>query len=75
LSRTEYRYARYDNVVVLEGIQPLQTGAPEKSVLDAVKAAQELLHLSDDKGNFVGYTQLYGQYRRNRTVWTDAIGA
>jgi hypothetical protein len=60
---------------ILEGIQPLQTGAPDQSVLDAVKAAQELLYIRDDKGNFVGYTQLYAQYRRNRTAWTDAIGA
>jgi hypothetical protein len=60
---------------ILEGIQPLQTGEPEKAVLDAVKAAQELLFLRDDKGNFVGYTQLYAQYRRNRTAWADAVAA
>jgi hypothetical protein len=60
---------------LIEGIQPLQSGPPEQSVLDAVKAAQELLYIRDDKGNFVGYTQLYAQYRRNRTAWTDAIGA
>lgn len=60
---------------VLEGIQPLQTTEPDQSVLDAVKKAQELLYLKDDKGNFVGYTPVYAQYRRNRTAWTDAIGA
>ncbi|MBA3810278.1 MAG: hypothetical protein H0X27_01285 [Caulobacteraceae bacterium] len=59
---------------ILEGIQPVQTGAPEQSVLDAVKAAQDLLYLKDDKGNFVGYTQLYAQYRKNRTAWEAAIG-
>jgi hypothetical protein len=60
---------------ILEGIQPLQTGQPEQSVLDAVEAAKKLLYLRDDKGNFVGYTQLYAQYRKNRTTWTDAVGA
>jgi hypothetical protein len=60
---------------ILAGIQPVQTGEPEKSVRDAVEAAKNLLYLRDDKGNAVGYTQLYAQYRRNRTAWTDAIGA
>jgi hypothetical protein len=60
---------------ILQGIQPLQTGPPEKSVLDAVEAANNLLYLRDDKGNRVGYTPLYAQYRKNRTVWTDAVGA
>jgi len=60
---------------ILEGIQPEKEIEPEKSVLDAVKAAQNLLYLRDDKGNFVGYTPLYAQYRRNRSTWTDAVGA
>jgi hypothetical protein len=60
---------------VLEGIQPIQTGEPEKAVLDAVEAAKQLLYLRDDKGNFVGYTPLYAQFRKNRSAWTDAIGA
>jgi hypothetical protein len=60
---------------ILEGMQPAKVDPPAKEVLDAVKAAQKLLYLMDDKGNFVGYTQLYAQYRRNRKAWTDAIGA
>ncbi len=59
---------------VLEGIQPLQITQPDQSVLDAVNAAKDLLYLHDDKGNAVGYTQIYAQYRRNRTAWTKAIG-
>lgn len=60
---------------ILEGIQPIAEIEPEQSVLDAVKEAQDLLFIRDDKGNFVGYTQLYAQYRKNRTAWTNSIGA
>lgn len=59
---------------IKEGIQPIATGQPDQAVLDRVAAAQALLYLKDDKGNFVGYTQLYAQYRKNRTAWTKAIG-
>lgn len=59
---------------ILEGIQPAQNIQPAQDVLDRVAAAQNLLYIKDDKGNFVGYTQLYAQYRRNRTAWTTAIG-
>jgi hypothetical protein len=69
------RRASIEYYTILEGIQPLQDIQPDQSVLDAVAAAQNLLYLKDDKGNFVGYTQLYAQYRRNRTAWTDAVGA
>ena len=60
---------------ILKGMQPLQISQPAQDVIDAVTAAQNLLYLRDDKGNFVGYTQLYAQYRRNRTTWTNAIAA
>jgi hypothetical protein len=60
---------------VIEGLQPQDQTPPAQSVLDAIKAAQKLLYIQDDQGNFVGYTQLYNQYRQNQTVWTDAIGA
>ncbi|GAC1402517.1 MAG: hypothetical protein NVSMB64_02500 [Candidatus Velthaea sp.] len=60
---------------ILEGAQPLQTGPPAPDVVAAVQAAQKLLYLQDTNGNFVGYTPLYAQYRRNRKAWTDAIGA
>lgn len=59
---------------ILEGIQPAQNIQPAQDVLDRVAAAQSLLYLKDDKGNFVGYTPLYAQYRRNRSAWTSAIG-
>jgi hypothetical protein len=60
---------------VLEGVQPLPAPPPAQSVLNAVAAAQSLLYLKDNNGNFVGYTQLYAQYRKNRTTWLNAVGA
>jgi len=60
---------------VIKGMQPEKIDPPAQDVLDRVKAAQELLYLKDDKGNFVGYTPLYAQYRRNQKAWTDAVGA
>ena len=54
---------------VLQGIQPLQNTPPAQSVVNAVAAAQNLLYLKDNNGNFIGYTQLYAQYRKNRTAW------
>jgi hypothetical protein len=60
---------------VIEGLQPQATEPPAQAVLDAVHAAQKSLYIQDDQGNFVGYTQLYNQYQKNRTAWTDAIGA
>jgi hypothetical protein len=59
---------------ILEGMQPKNVNPPAKDVLEAVAAAQKLLYLMDDKGNFVGYTPLYAQYRHNRDVWTKAVG-
>jgi hypothetical protein len=60
---------------VLQGIQPLETAPPAQNVVNAVAAAQSLLYLKDNNGNFVGYTQLYSQYRKNRTAWLNAVAA
>ncbi|MGA8574166.1 MAG: hypothetical protein WB609_00565 [Candidatus Cybelea sp.] len=60
---------------IIEGMQPLATTPPSQDVLNAVAAAQNLLYLKDAQGNFIGYTQLYAQYRRNRTAWMNAVGA
>ncbi len=60
---------------VLQGMQPLNSDPPAQSVVNAVAAAQSLLYLKDNNGNFVGYTQLYSQYRKNRTTWLNAVAA
>jgi hypothetical protein len=60
---------------VLQGMQPLVTGQPDQKVLDAVAAAQKVLYLQDAKGNIVGYTPLYAQYRKNEKAWRDAVAA
>jgi len=60
---------------ILKGMQPMDQSPPAQDVLDRVAAAQNLLYLKDDKGNFVGYTTLYAQYRRNRTTWCNAVAA
>jgi hypothetical protein len=60
---------------VLQGIQPLDTSPPAQNVVNAVAAAQNVLYLKDNNGNFVGYTQLYSQYRKNRTAWLNAVAA
>ena len=44
-------------------------------VLDGVAAAQNLLYIKDANGNFIGYTPLYAQFRRNRQAWADAMAA
>ncbi len=60
---------------ILQGIQPNSDLPPAADVLARVKTAQELLYLQDAKGDFIGYTQLYAQYKRNRKAWTDAVAA
>ncbi|MFG2859604.1 hypothetical protein [Streptomyces sioyaensis] len=60
---------------VLSGMQPVMVGEPDQKVLDAVAAAQKVLYLQDAKGNLVGYTPLYSQYRKNQKAWTDAVAA
>jgi hypothetical protein len=60
---------------VLKGMQPLPGPPPAQNVVNAVAAAQSLLYLQDNNGNFIGYTQLYAQYRKNRTAWLNAVAA
>lgn len=60
---------------VIKGMQPVSQSQPAQAVLDAVAAAQNLLYIKDASGNFIGYTPLYANFRRNRQAWTDAIAA
>jgi hypothetical protein len=60
---------------IVQGMQPMDKSTPAQAVLDQVAAAQNLLYLKDANGNFVGYTPLYAQFRRNQQAWTDAIAA
>ncbi len=60
---------------ILQGIQPVTDVQPAPDVLAKVAAAQSLMYLKDANGNFIGYTQLYAQYKRNRKAWTDAVAA
>lgn len=60
---------------VIQGMQPVSTVQPAQAVLNAVAAAQNLLYIKDASGNFIGYTPIYANFRRNRQAWTDAIAA
>ncbi len=60
---------------IIEGMQPVNPNQPSQDVLNKVKAAQALLYVQNDKGDFIGYTPKYAQYRKNRTAWTDAVAA
>jgi|GEM_PF-7018673 len=58
---------------ILKGIQPLLAAEPDPKIIAAVEAARNFLFLRDDKGNYIGYTPVYAQYRRNYSAWTDAV--
>jgi hypothetical protein len=60
---------------IIKGMQPMDKSQPAQAVLDRIAAAQNLLYIKDDKGNLIGYTPLYANFRRNRQAWTDAIAA
>ncbi|MHA7662735.1 hypothetical protein [Mycolicibacterium sp. HS_4_1] len=60
---------------IITGMQPIDQSPPAQDVLNRVAAAQNLLYLKDSNGNFIGYTPLYAQFRRNQQAWTDAIAA
>lgn len=69
------RNANIEYFTIIKGMQPFDQTKPAQAVLDKIAAAQNLLYLKDANGNFIGYTPLYAQFRRNQQAWTDAIAA
>jgi hypothetical protein len=66
------RNASVEYFTIIEGMQPIDQTPPAQAVLDAVAAAQNLLYIKDASGNFIGYTPLYANFRRNQSALADA---
>jgi hypothetical protein len=66
------RNASVEYFTIIEGMQPIDQTPPAQAVLDAVAAAQNLLYIKDANGNFIGYTPLYANFRRNQTALAEA---
>jgi hypothetical protein len=69
------RNVNIEYFTIIKGMQPFDQSKPAQAVLDKIAAAQNLLYIKDANGNFIGYTPLYAQFRRNQQAWTDAIAA
>ena len=69
------RNASVEYFTIIEGMQPIDQRPPSQAVLNAVAAAQNLLYIKDASGNFIGYTPLYANFRRNQSAVADARAA
>ena len=69
------RNASVEYFTIIKGMQPVDQTPPAQAVLDAVAAAQNLLYIKDANGNFIGYTPLYTNFRRNQPALADARAA
>jgi hypothetical protein len=61
--------------IALTGMQALPIPEPSDEIKKRIADAQQTLYLTDDKGNFTGYTPLYTSYRHNQKALADARSA